>query len=507
MGNDQKRAFAAVLLSGLILFGWQYFFAPETQPAKKTAISETSPENAGKNAGKNAGQNVPDRPEISKTEPAPGTETTKESSAQVVSIVLENQRNSYTLNSRLTVVSGEFKPTNSSMDAFFTPGNNQIQFLVGDVYRSANFNLKKISDTEASFSNEALGITGSVVLDPKGFLVYQLTSDKGFGYRFMYKEVIEEGDEAGFFAMQAGASHKQFGYFTDEYNTIALDSSERGDAILKWFSVDNDYHLFANVLGDKKPMLFSSNEKADLVVTAPENVLSLEFKQIFARKEYDQLGTLGHNLNKSIDFGIWGVIAVPILRGLQFFYSVIPNYGISIVLLTILIRMLTFPLQYKSFKSMKKMQEIQPDLAKLKEKHKNDPQKMQQETMALFKKAGANPLGGCLPMILQMPVFFAFYKVLYSSVELVNAPFFGWIHDLSEKDPYYVLPILMGLAMVLNQKLMPTSVSDPVQKKVMLFMPLIFAIFMKDFPAGLTLYIFISTLMGMGQQLFVYKRA
>ena len=145
------------------------------------------------------------------------------------------------------------------------------------------------------------------------------------------------------------------------------------------------------------------------------------------------------------------MIAVPILRGLQFFYSIFPNYGISIILLTIIIRMLTFPLQYKSFKSMKKMQEIQPDLTKLREKYKDNPQKMQQETMALFKRAGANPLGGCLPMLLQMPVFFAFYRVLYSSVELVDAPFYFWIYDLSEKDPYYVLPILMGLAMVLNQ--------------------------------------------------------
>ncbi len=174
---------------------------------------------------------------------------------------------------------------------------------------------------------------------------------------------------------------------------------------------------------------------------------------------------LGHHLNKSIDFGLWGLIAVPILRGLQFFYSVIPNYGISIILLTIIIRMLTFPLQFKSFKSMKKMQEIQPELTKIKEKYKSDPQRMQQETMGLFKKAGANPLGGCLPMILQMPIFFAFYKVLYSSVELVDAPFFGWIHDLSQKDPYYVLPVLMGLAMVLNQRLMPSPLVILSRKK------------------------------------------
>lgn len=168
--------------------------------------------------------------------------------------------------------------------------------------------------------------------------------------------------------------------------------------------------------------------------------------------------------------------------------------------------MLTFPLQYKSFKSMKKMQVIQPELTKIREKFKSDPQKLQQETMALFKKAGANPLGGCLPLILQMPIFFAFYQVLYSAVELVDAPFYWWILDLSEKDPYYILPILMSIAMFFQQKITPATVTDPVQKKILLFMPLVFGLIMKDLPSGLTLYILVSTIFGMAQQLYVYKR-
>ena len=168
--------------------------------------------------------------------------------------------------------------------------------------------------------------------------------------------------------------------------------------------------------------------------------------------------------------------------------------------------MLTFPLQYKSFKSMKKMQVIQPELTALKEKYSDDPKRMQQETMALFKRAGANPLSGCLPLFLQMPVFFAFYKVLYTAVELVDAEFAFWILDLSQKDPYYVLPVLMSAAMFLNMKLTPSTSADPAQQKIMMFMPLFFGFIMKDLPAGLTLYIFISTIVGMLQQLFVYKR-
>jgi YidC/Oxa1 family membrane protein insertase len=265
--------------------------------------------------------------------------------------------------------------------------------------------------------------------------------------------------------------------------------------------------MFATVFSEKIPFLYKITEAGQFSFYTNKEFTKLSFDQIFTRKEYDYLKGLGSNLDLSIDFGIWGVIAIPILRGLQFFYTVFPNYGIAIILLTIIIRLLTFPLQYKSFKSMKKMQEIQPQLNKVREKFKDNPQKMQQETMALFKKSGANPLGGCLPLILQMPIFFAFYRVLYSSVELVDAPFYLWISDLSQKDPFYVLPILMAVAMVLNQRLMPTTTTDPVQKKIMMFVPLIFAIFMKDFPAGLTLYIFISTLVGMLQQLYVYRRA
>ena len=156
---------------------------------------------------------------------------------------------------------------------------------------------------------------------------------------------------------------------------------------------------------------------------------------------------------------------------------------------------------------MKKMQGIQPELAKIKEKYKDEPQKMQKETMDLFKKAGANPLSGCLPLILQMPFFFAIYRVLYSAVELVGAPFGGWIHDLSIHDPFYVLPVLMGLAMLAQQKLTPQTTVDPTQAKIMMFMPVIFAFIMKSLPAGLVLYIFVSTVVGIAQQAIVYRMA
>jgi YidC/Oxa1 family membrane protein insertase len=156
---------------------------------------------------------------------------------------------------------------------------------------------------------------------------------------------------------------------------------------------------------------------------------------------------------------------------------------------------------------MKKMQAIQPELQKIKDKYKDEPQKMQKETMELFKKAGANPLSGCLPLILQMPFFFAIYRVLYGAVELVGAPFYGWIHDLSIHDPFYVLPVLMGVAMLAQQKFTPQTTVDPTQQKIMMLMPVVFAFIMKSLPAGLVLYIFVSTTVGILQQALVYRMA
>jgi YidC/Oxa1 family membrane protein insertase len=288
-----------------------------------------------------------------------------------------------------------------------------------------------------------------------------------------------------------------------DYSSVGKENSH--DGLFKWFGVDFNYHLIAVVFNDKQPSVLSTTEQGLLTLTMSNSLNNLEYYIIFSKKNYDTLDSLGDNLKQSVDFGVFSILAVPILRGLQFIYKYIPNYGLGIIILTLLIRLLTFPLQYKSFKSMKKMQQVQPELTKLKEKFKDDPQRMQKETMELFKRAGANPLGGCLPLLLQLPFFFAIYKVLYSSVELVGAPFFGWIHDLSNKDPYYVFPVLMAISMFLQQKITPTTTTDATQQKVMMFMPLIFGLIMKDLPSGLVLYIFVSTIFGIAQQFFVYK--
>jgi YidC/Oxa1 family membrane protein insertase len=186
------------------------------------------------------------------------------------------------------------------------------------------------------------------------------------------------------------------------------------------------------------------------------------------------------------------------------FYTVVGNWGLAIICLTLLVRLCVLPFAMMSAKSMKAMQKIQPLLQTLREKYKDDPMALNRETMALMKEHKANPIGGCLPMLLQIPVFFALYRVIGSSIELYHSPFYGWIHDLSSADKFYVLPILMGGTMFLQQKMTPTTM-DPAQAKIMAFLPLIFILFMLQLPSGLTLYMTVSAIFGIVQQFFFLR--
>jgi YidC/Oxa1 family membrane protein insertase len=344
--------------------------------------------------------------------------------------------------------------------------------------------------------NSIYGVTYSAHILENGKVNFTLSSDKPYKFRFLFSSLEKKLDNG---------QVRQFAVFGKDINHIEVAKASEEDGTYKWFGIDYNYHLFALVLADKTVAKYKTTEKGEFSIELVNPIKSFSGDLVFTKKNYDHLVSLGDGLHLSVDFGWFAILAVPILRGLQYIHNYIPNYGVAIILLTILIRLITFPLQYKSFKSMKKMQTIQPELQLLKEKYKDDSQKMQQETMALFKKAGANPLSGCLPLLLQMPFFFAIYRVLYSAVELVGAPFFGWIHDLSVHDPFYVLPVLMAAAMFFQQKLTPQTTVDPTQQKIMLFMPIIFGFIMKSLPAGLVLYIFVSTVVGILQQYLVFR--
>jgi len=216
-------------------------------------------------------------------------------------------------------------------------------------------------------------------------------------------------------------------------------------------------------------------------------------------QEQDKLAALAPGLDLVVDYGWLTVIAAPIFWVLQWLHRLVGNWGWSIILLTVLIKLMFFPLSAASYKSMARMRVVTPKMMKIKEMFGNDRARMNQEMMALYKKEKINPLGGCLPIVIQIPVFISLYWVLLASVEMLGAPWVLWIHDLSTKDPYYVLPLIMGATMFVQTKLNPTP-PDPIQAKVMLAMPIVFTVMFLFFPAGLVLYWTVNNVLSIAQQ-------
>ena len=300
----------------------------------------------------------------------------------------------------------------------------------------------------------------------------------------------------------------------DEKKSVDLSDgeSERKGSV-QWAGLQDKY--FLSVLIPKEGMsVWVKKENEKLVSTAVRVAAgSTLAMQLYAGpKEYDTLESLHIGLEDTIDFGwfifgSWGwvkAVAKPIFYVLRSINEYTGNYGVTIVLLTIVIKLLFIPLQYKSYKSMKEMQEIQPKAAALQEKFKDDRDRLNRELIKLYRDHKVNPVGGCLPMLLQMPVFVALFNVLNVAIDLRQAPFALWITDLSIQDPYYVFPLLMGGTMFIQQKITPTTM-DPAQAKMMLMLPLFMTFLFINFPAGLVLYWMTLNTLNIGQQLVTEK--
>jgi YidC/Oxa1 family membrane protein insertase len=222
-------------------------------------------------------------------------------------------------------------------------------------------------------------------------------------------------------------------------------------------------------------------------------------------KEFNVLKAINPELTDVIEYGWFTFIAKPMFTFLQFIQSYVGNWGWTIVILTLVIKLILYPLSYKGMVSMQKMKDLAPKMKELQAKYKDDKQKQSAAMMELYKKHGANPMGGCLPLLLQIPVFFAIYRVLLNAIELKGAPWMLWIEDLALMDPYFVLPILMGASMYLQQKITPNTMQDEMQKKIFQFLPVIFTFFFLWFPAGLTLYWFVNNVFTIAQQYYINK--
>ena len=286
----------------------------------------------------------------------------------------------------------------------------------------------------------------------------------------------------------------------------------KGD--LNWVAFQNKY--FGSALipqqGTKSGLVFKEKDQVfvGLEFESVQSAASAQHLFYAGTKELEILEEKGHHLVRMIDYGWFGnkfaFLVKPLLKVLAFFYRLTGNYGWSIIFMTFVIKLLFFPLTHKSFKSMKGMQKVQPYVKIIQERNKDNRQKMNEEMMELYKKHKVNPVGGCLPMLLQIPVFIALYHALFFSIELRGAPFMGWVTDLSVADPYYVYPVLMGATMFLQQKLTP-SMGDPMQQKIMMFLPIVFTFLFLTFPAGLVIYWTVNNILTICQQYYIYHVA
>lgn len=272
-----------------------------------------------------------------------------------------------------------------------------------------------------------------------------------------------------------------------------------------WASYDDQYFMALLIASSQNSSAVFSREQINEGLSYYYLNVNFVQKAYLGPKQYDLLSDLGYEAKRAIRFGLFGFITEILYAGLKGIYSAVPNWGWSIVLLTIIIKILFFPLTYQSTKSMSKMQDLQPKIKALRNKYKKakqDPEqrrKLNEETMRLYKQHGVNPAGGCLPMLIQLPIFWGFFQLLRVALEFRHSPWILWIGDLSVKDPYYVIPVLMGVTQFISQKMTPTS-GDTTQQRMMLIMPVIMTIFFISFPSGLVLYWLTNNVLQIGQQ-------
>ncbi|WDN90467.1 YidC/Oxa1 family membrane protein insertase [Desulfosarcina sp. BuS5] len=303
------------------------------------------------------------------------------------------------------------------------------------------------------------------------------------------------------------------------------------DGTISWIALENRYFASSIISDNSESARMHINVEQDDILksTYVQTLGSINsgekhvsnFYLYFGPKKISILSGLGYHLDKIVNFGMFDFLARPCLYVMNFLHKFIPNYGFAIIILTILIKLILWPLGSKSYKSMSEMKKLQPLMTQIREKYKNDKQRMNQEIMGLYKTYKVNPLGGCLPMIVQIPIFFAFYRMLYQAIELRHAPFLGWINDLSAPDrlfhfnftipfmepPYGVpvLTIIMGGTMFLQQKMSP-PMGDPAQAKIMMLMPIFFTAIFINFSSGLVLYWLVNNVLSIAQQYYIQEK-
>ena len=270
-----------------------------------------------------------------------------------------------------------------------------------------------------------------------------------------------------------------------------------------WVPMQDQANTLYSLITKSNAAIIGVKDEAVNVQAGSEQVLTATY--YMGPKESDKLEAIHTDLDLTVDYGWLWFISQPLFVLLKWLHSILGNWGVAIIAITIIVKSLMYPLTKAQYTSMAKMRALQPKMKALKEKYGDDRQKFGQATMEMYRKEKVNPMGGCFPILLQMPIFLALFYVFLESTELRHAEFVLWLTDLSAQDPYYVLPILFGLSMFVTQKLQPMTVTDPMQQKMMTFMPVIFSVFFLWFPSGLVLYWLVSNLISIVQMLIIYR--
>ncbi len=510
-----RRTVLAVVLCFLILLGWQKFYVEPRMPTQATSqvaqIAQQSPEQP---ATKNA---------QGATTPAPATPTEKRPSQ---TLSLQGPNGQITLDDGGSFISdwilkdykqGMSKEAPQVDLKSVTHQGGQLQLAFDDNSLEYLNHVQGALQPTAqgalwSFEDANVKLTREFTLSPQSnHMNARITAEfKTRSPRFAFLSLVSQG-----MGQDQEAQDQQLLYWHEGVERVQLKDTIEQKQIaspVKFIAATSRYFILTAV--DQSPVAPNGLQqpvgphtgRMSLVYPVTSNSIQIPLKIYFGPKDLNALRQVDSTLDHAVDFGWFTIFAYPLLQLLKWFYQFVQNYGVAIILLTLLLKAVTFPLNYKSMKNMKNMAKLQPQLQRIKEKYKDDKETLNREMLSLMKTHGYNPAAGCLPIVIQMPIFFALYRVLYGSIELYHAPFGFWIHDLSSRDPFYITPVLLSLTMFIQQKLTPNTATDPAQAKMMQLMPLIFGAFMISLPSGLTLYMLVNALASIAQQVFLNKK-
>lgn len=541
---DSQRILLAVVLSLIILVGYQSFFAPPPPAPLPVAPQETTVPQSSPAALTN-----PIAPPVSEVEVQSGrqgmdiqVETSlfsaviSEIGGGIKSFKLKNYMETLDENSDLKqLVTTEAA---NELPLYFTWGLDEPLRSRVPVYRADQETVQTQNDNKTlsmtALLSSGVEITRNLVFHDDAYLMemevfivnrteHQIQGAPWIGLTNKpYSQRVEDR-----FLFNGPAVFNQEGLEEIKVSDLEKNGPKMISGQLSWVAYEGTYFMCAIIppqgSSSTAHLAFLGNDKVANVLTDAATVLQpgeskrYSYKIFFGPKKLSTLAEIGFNLDKIVNFGWFDVMAKPVLHLLNFLYGYIHNYGLAIILVTIIIKILFWPITQKGMKSMKTMQKLQPKMTKLREKYSNNKERLNQEMVQLYKTYKVNPVGGCLPMILQIPVFFALYKVLLQTIELRHAPFMLWISDLAAPDrlpigvdiPYLggipVLTLLMGGSMFLQQKMTPTT-GDPTQAKIMMFLPVVFTFMFINFASGLVLYWFVNNLLSIAQQYAINRQ-